>query len=56
MDELKISKDRQEVLARIDEYEKKGWFDKDVENDPPAPELLPEKVDYLCKKLSSKIG
>ena len=56
MDELKISKDRQEVLARIDEYEKKGWFDKDVENDPPAPELLPEKVDYLCKKLSSKIA
>ncbi|MBE5752032.1 MAG: 1-acyl-sn-glycerol-3-phosphate acyltransferase [Clostridiales bacterium] len=56
MDEMKLSQDRQEVLARIDEYEKKGWFDKDVENDPPAPELLPEKVDYLCKKLSSKIA
>ena len=56
MAEMKLSQDRQEVLARIDEYERKGWFDKDVENDPPAPELLPEKVDYLCKKLSSKIA
>ena len=55
MDETKISSDRLEVLAKIEEYEKKGWFDKDVENDPPAPELLPDKVDYLCKKLSSKI-
>ena len=55
MDETKLSQDRQEVLHRIQEYEKKGWFDKDVENDPPAPELLPDQVDYLCKKLSSKI-
>ena len=43
------------VLKRIGEYERKGWFDKDVENDPPAPELRPEDVDYLGKKLSSKI-
>ena len=56
MDETKISEDRLEVLARIKEYEEKGWFDKDVENDPEAPELLPDKVDYLCKKLSSKIS
>lgn len=55
MDETKLSQDRKEVLDRIKEYEKKGWFDKDVENDPPAPELLPDQVDYLCKKLSSKI-
>ncbi|MBQ2701595.1 MAG: 1-acyl-sn-glycerol-3-phosphate acyltransferase [Clostridia bacterium] len=55
MDETKLSQDRKEVLNRIKEYEKKGWFDKDVENDPPAPELLPDQVDYLCKKLSSKI-
>lgn len=56
MDETKISADRLEVLRRIKEYEKAGRFDEDVENDPPAPELLPDKVDYLCKKLSSKIG
>ena len=52
MDETKISADRLEVLAKIKEYEKAGRFDEDVENDPPAPELLPDKVDYLCKKLS----
>ncbi|MBR2023063.1 MAG: 1-acyl-sn-glycerol-3-phosphate acyltransferase [Clostridia bacterium] len=56
MDETKISADRLEVLARIQEYEAKGWFDRDVENDPEAPELTPDKVDYLCKKLSSKIS
>lgn len=50
-----VSEDRKEVLRKIDEYERKGWFDKDVENDPPSPELRPEDVDYLGKKLSSKI-
>ncbi len=56
MDESKISQSRREVLARIKEYERAGRFDEDVENDPPAPELLPDQVDYLCKKLSSKIS
>lgn len=55
MDLSIVSEDRKEVLKKIDEYERKGWFDKDVENDPPAPELRPEDVDYLGKKLSSKI-
>ncbi|MBE7079533.1 MAG: 1-acyl-sn-glycerol-3-phosphate acyltransferase [Clostridiales bacterium] len=56
MDEMKISKGRQEVLNRIAEYEKKGWFDKDVENDPAAPELLPHQVDYLYEKFLSRLG
>ncbi|MBQ9728987.1 MAG: 1-acyl-sn-glycerol-3-phosphate acyltransferase [Clostridia bacterium] len=55
MDEMKLSPDRKEVLERIREYEAKGWFDKDVENDPEAPELLPDQVDYLCEKFSSKV-
>ena len=55
MDLSKLSPYRREVLNRIKEYEKAGRFDEDVEDDPEAPELLPEKVDYLCKKLSSKI-
>lgn len=55
MDFSIVSEDRKEVLRKIDEYERKGWFDKDVENDPPSPELRPEDVDYLGKKLSSKI-
>lgn len=56
MDETKIAPDRLEVMARIQEYERAGRFDEDVENDPEAPELTPDKVDYLCKKLSSKIS
>ncbi len=56
MDETKLSPDRQEVLRKIREYEKSGRFDEDVENDPPAPELLPDGVDYLCKKFSSKVS
>ena len=56
MDETKISADRLAILAKIKEYEREGRFDEDVEDDPPAPELLPDQVDYLCKKLSSKIG
>ena len=55
MDLSIVSEDRKEVLRKIDEYERKGWFDKDVENDPPSPELRPEDEDYLGKKLSSKI-
>ena len=54
MDEKKLSPDRVEVLKRIAEYERLGRFDEDVENDPEAPELLPENVDYLCEKFSSK--
>ncbi len=55
MDLTKISPERAEVLKRIEEYEKAGRFNDSVENDPEAPELLPGDVDYLCKKLSSKI-
>lgn len=54
MDESKISQERREVLQKIQEYEKNGWFDKPIENDPEAPELLPDQVDYLCKKASSR--
>jgi 1-acyl-sn-glycerol-3-phosphate acyltransferase len=54
MDEKKISEERKAILEKIEEYEKKGWFDRPIENDPEAPELLPQKVDYLCKKCSSR--
>ncbi len=54
MDTTKISPAKRELLQRIRQYEKEGRFDEPVENDPEAPELLPDKVDYLCKKFSSK--
>ena len=52
-----IEKDpgRLAILKKIDEYELKGWFSKDVEDDPPTIPLMPDMVDYLCEKLSSKI-
>lgn len=49
------SEDRLKVLKKIEEYEKEGKFDIDVEDDPPTIPLAPEDVDYLHKKSSSKI-
>ena len=56
MDEMKLSPDRIEVLKKIEQYEREGRFDEDVENDPEAPELLPDQVDYLCEKFFSKVS
>ena len=53
---IEKDKGRLEILERIEEYEKKGWFSKDVEDDPPTIPLTPDKVDYLNKKLSNKIA
>ncbi len=52
---MEKAQDRLDVLKKIEELEKQGIFDIDVEEDPPSYELLPEQVDYLNKKLSSKI-
>ena len=51
-----ISKERQEILDKILEYEKNLDFDHDVENDPPAKPLLPNEIDYLRKKWRNKIA
>ncbi len=53
---MEKSPERLRVLAKIDENERAGLFNDDVENDPPTIELLPNKVDYLNKKLSNKIA
>ena len=49
------SEDRLLVLKRIEELEKEGKFDIDVEDDPETRPLKPGEVDFLRKKLSSKI-
>lgn len=41
--------DRVAILKKIEEYEKAGRFDEDVEEDPPSPVLRPEDIDYLHK-------
>ncbi|MBP5519132.1 MAG: 1-acyl-sn-glycerol-3-phosphate acyltransferase [Treponema sp.] len=53
---IEKDKGRLEVLARIEEFEKKGWFSKDVEEDPPTIPLTPDKVDYLNKKFKNKLA
>lgn len=50
----KQAADRIEVLKKIDEYERTGKFDLDVEDDPPTKPLS-GKVDYARKKLINKI-
>ena len=52
---MEKAQDRLDVLDRIAEREKRGEFDKDVEDDPPSRTIMPGEVDYMRKKLSSKI-
>lgn len=52
---MEKSPERLEVLSRIEKLESQGIFDQDVENDPPELELFPDQVDYLHKKLKTKI-
>lgn len=47
--------ERLEILKRIEKLEAEGRFDEDVEDDPPTKELLPHQVDYLRKKISSRM-
>ncbi len=43
----KRATDRVEILKRIEDYEREGRFDEDVENDPPTKPLLPDDIDYF---------
>ncbi|MBQ8163378.1 MAG: 1-acyl-sn-glycerol-3-phosphate acyltransferase [Clostridia bacterium] len=47
--------ERLKVIEKIKQYEKEGRFDEDVEDDIPGRTLMPGEVDYLQKKLSTKI-
>ena len=53
---MSISPETKKVLDRIEEYEKKGFFDKDVNIDPPTRPLRPGEVDYIGKRLSTRIS
>ncbi len=55
-EKIEKSPDRLKILARIAEREKAKMWDVDVEDDPETIVLTPDKVDYLNKKLSSRIG
>ncbi len=49
------AKDRLEILEEIEKLEREGRFDVDPEKDPPTIMLLPEDVDYLKEKRSSRV-
>ena len=44
-----------ELLRRIAELEKQELWHLDVEDDPETYPLMPDQVDYLNEKLSSRI-
>lgn len=52
---MEQSRDRLNIIKKIEEYEKNGWFDRDVEDDPPTLPLDYRKVDYTGKKLTTRI-
>ena len=52
---MEKSAERLNVLKKIEELEKQGRFNEDVEEDAPGSPILPKDVDYTDKKLSSKI-
>ncbi len=52
---MEKSSHKLELLRRIAELEKKELWHLDVEDDPETYPLMPDQVDYLNEKLSSKI-
>ncbi len=55
LDRTKRKADRVEIVKRIEEYERAGKFDVDVEEDPPTRELLPDEIDYLRRSPIAKL-
>lgn len=53
---MSVSAERQAILSKIEEYERAGTFDIDVEEDPPTKPLNFKRVDYTQKKLSTRIS
>lgn len=49
------SEERKEILKKIEQYEREGRFTEDVEEDPPAPVLMPDDIDYLPRSFTSKL-
>lgn len=49
------AKDRVDIVKKIEQYEREGRFDEDVEADPPSKVLMPEDIEYLNKSISEKL-
>jgi len=51
----KRDKGRVEILRKIDEFERDGRFDEDVEQDPPGRMLMPDEIEYIRKTKAEKL-
>lgn len=51
----KRAHDRVEIVHKIDQFEREGRFDEDVEDDPPGNTLMPDDIEYVKKNLLDKI-
>ena len=51
----KRAQDRVEILYKIEQYEKEGRFDEDVEDDPPGRVLMPDEIEYVRKTKAEKL-
>ncbi len=47
---------KERLLEKIRLFEEKGLFDIDVNDDPETKVLMPDKVDYLGEKFSTRIA
>ena len=54
-EETQKSKERLEILKKIEALEKEGKFDVDAENDPPTKPLLANSIDYLRRNSYQKL-
>jgi lipopolysaccharide biosynthesis glycosyltransferase/1-acyl-sn-glycerol-3-phosphate acyltransferase len=52
--EKRRSHDRNAALKKIQQFEKEGKFDIDIENDPPSKALEAADIDYLRKGIVGK--
>lgn len=46
---------RQDIVKKIEQYEREGRFDEDVELDPPGRMLMPDEIDYLHKDINARL-
>ncbi len=51
----KRAKDRVEIVYKIEQFEREGRFDEDVENDPPGRVLMPDEIEYVRKTKAEKL-
>lgn len=54
MKRMSKSQQKLELIEHIKELEREGRFSEDAEENPPAPVLLPEDINYLPRSIMSK--